>query len=117
MNAILHRPLQVARLLKREIIVLMRDKVKDPRLNQLVVTDVEVSKNCAHAKVYISIPAEGDEQQILRAAAKASGFLRSKLSSNLALRFIPKLSFKIDNSYEQGERIDSILDEETNSRT
>ena len=117
MNTVLHRPLRVAGLLKREITMLMRNKIKDPRLNQLVITDVEVSKGCSHARVYISIPTQENEQQILKAVAGASGFIRNKLSSNLALRFVPKLSFKVDNSYQQGERIDSLLDEEIDSHT
>ena len=116
MTTVLHRPLRVAGLLKREITMLMRNKIKDPRLNQLIVTDVEVSKGCSHARVYISIPAQEDKQQILKAVVGASGFIRSHLSSNLALKFIPKLSFKIDNSYEQGKLIDSILEEGMDSR-
>ena len=116
MGTILHRPLRVAGLLKREITMLVRNKIKDPRLNQLIVTDVEVSKGCSHARVYIFIPEQENKQQALKALSGASGFIRSNLSSNLALRFVPKLSFKIDDSYAQGERIESILDEETGSR-
>ena len=107
----LHRPLRVAGLLKREISMLMRNKINDPRLHQLIVTDVEVSKGCSHAKVYISVSAQENEQQILKAIAGATGFIRSNLSSNLELKFVPKLSFKIDNSYEQGKRIDNLLDD------
>ena len=110
MTAVLHRPLRVAGLLKREITMLMRNKINDPRLNRLVITDVEVSRGCSHAKVYVSMPEQEDEEQILKAVAGASGFIRSKLSSNLELKFVPKLSFKIDRSYEQANRIDDILD-------
>ena len=110
MTAVLHRPLRVAGLIKREITMLMRNKINDPRLNRLVITDVEVSRGCSHAKVYIAIPEQENEEQILKAVVGASGFIRSNLSSNLELKFVPKLSFKIDNSYEQGNRIDDTLD-------
>lgn len=110
MATVLRRPLQIASLLKREIAMLMRHKIKDPRLRRLIVTDVEVSKGCSHAKIYISVAAQQDEQQILEAVTSATGFIRNSLSSNLGLKFVPKLSFKIDKSYEQGRRIDNILD-------
>ena len=111
MTNISYRPLQMATLLKKEITMLLRSKIKDARLADLVVTDVEVSKGCSHARVYISIPAQQDAQQILKAVTVASGFIRSSLSSKLVLRFVPKLSFKIDNSYRQGNRIEEILNE------
>ena len=110
MATALHRPLRVAGLLKREIAMVLRNKINDPRLHRLIVTDVEVSRGCSHAKVYISVPKPGDEQQTLEAIIGAAGFIRTHLSSSLELKFMPKLSFKIDNSYEQGKRIDDILD-------
>lgn len=109
MTAVLHRPLRVAGLLKREITLLLRNKINDPRLNRLTVTDVEVSKGCSHAKVYISVSEDEDKQRILQAVKRAGGYIRNNLSSNLELKFVPKLSFKIDDSYEQGERIENLL--------
>ncbi len=109
MATVLYRPLRVAGLLKREIAMVLRSKINDPRLHRIIVTDVEVSRGCSHAKVYISVPEPEDEQQILKAVNGAAGFIRSNLSSSLELKFMPKLSFKIDNSYEQGKRIDDIL--------
>ena len=111
MGTVLHRPLRLAGLLKREITMLIRNKINDPRLHPIVVTDVEVSRGCSHARVYISVPAQRNEQQILKAIAGAAGFIRGSLSSKLGLRFVPRLSFKIDNSYEQGKRIDNLLDD------
>ena len=110
MATVLHRPLRVAGLLKREIAMVLRNKINDPRLHRIIVTDVEVSRGCSHAKVYISVPGQQDQQQILKAVTGAAGFIRSHLSSSLELKFMPRLSFKIDNSYEQGKRIDDILD-------
>ena len=111
MASISYRPLQLAGLLKREITMVLHNKIKDSRLNRLVVTDVEVSKGYSHAKVYISIPEHEDEQHILKVITGASGFIRGSLSSSLVLKFVPKLSFKIDNSYQQGNRIDEILND------
>ena len=109
MATVSQRPLRVAGLLKREIAMVLRNKINDPRLHRLIVTDVEVSRGCSHAKVYISVPEPEDEQQTLKAIVGAAGFIRTHLSSSLELKFMPKLSFKIDNSYEQGKRIDDIL--------
>ena len=109
MTEVLHRPLRVAGLLKREITMVLRNKINDPRLHRLIVTDVEVSRGCSHAKIYISVPVQEDKREILKAVNGATGFIRNNLSSSLELKFMPKLSFKIDNSYERGKRIDDIL--------
>jgi len=106
-----YRPLRVAGLLKREIAALIRNRTSDPRLRKLIVTDVEVSKGCAHAKVYIYIPEDPEQsrQEILKAAIGAAGYIRNSLSADLGLRFIPKLSFIADDSYDRAKRITDTL--------
>lgn len=105
------RPFRVAGLLKRELSTLIRNHANDPRLHQLLITDVEVSVGCTHAKVYVHITTDTKPQEVLNGLSAASGFLRSKLSANLALRTIPKLVFKVDDSYVQAERIQHLVTE------
>lgn len=104
-----YRPSRIAGLLKREIAALIRNQVHDPRLHQVWVSDVTVSVGCAHATVYVYVVGDTQPEEVLAGLSAASGFLRSKLSSNLSLRSVPKLVFKIDDSSAQAQRIQNIL--------
>ena len=104
-----YRPSRMAGLLKREIAALIQNQVHDPRLEQAWVSDVVVSAGCTHAKIYIYVVGDAQPEEVRSGLSAASGFLRSKLSANLSLRTVPKLVFKIDDSYDQAERIQDIL--------
>ncbi len=87
-------------------------KVKDPRLDMVTITDVEVSPDAAQAKVYYS--AVGGDQSREEAQAgleSAAGWLRYELGQQLRLRRTPELLFRYDDSMERGERISNILNE------
>ncbi|KAB2954351.1 30S ribosome-binding factor RbfA [Heliorestis acidaminivorans] len=105
-----HRAARVAEEIKRELARLIRDEMKDPRLGFVSITDVEVSKDIRHAKVYVSVL--GDEEvrkATLTALKQATGYLRSELSNNIRVRFMPELAFQFDDSIEKGSRINELL--------
>jgi len=106
------RQKRVGELLKREISTLLEREIRDPRLNFVTVTDVEVTFDLRDAFVYVSAP-EGRErkEEILQGLESASGFLRHELAQNLRLKFIPRLNFVWDDSMERGQRIDQLLRE------
>jgi ribosome-binding factor A len=108
---------RVARLneqLKRELTILLQFEVKDPRVVGVTITDVEVSPDLYHAKVYFSMSAGSDEEERkvghegLRAAA---GFLRSELGRRLHIRRAPELHFSFDNTLEHAMHIERLLQE------
>lgn len=89
-----------------------RGEVRDPRLNFVSVTDVEVSADVRYAKVFVRVlGSEEDQAQALAALSRAAGFLRTKLAGRLRLRYMPELSFHLDQALEYGNRIDALLDE------
>ncbi len=106
------RQKRVGELIRREISTLLERKVKDPRLNFVTVTDVEVTFDLKDAFVYVSAP-EGRErkEEILEGLERASGFLRHELAQNLRIKFIPRLTFIWDDSLERGQRINQLLRE------
>ena len=90
---------------------LIQREVKDPRVGMVTLTDVKVSKDFDHAKVYISVL--GDAEKIastLKGLDHAAGFLRTELSHQLKLRSTPKLVFQYDASLEEGNRLSSLID-------
>ena len=91
--------MRVAELVRRELLVLLQTRVRDPRINRVVITRVQVSSDLSLAKVYI-MPA--DDGQQLSSLRHASGFLRSALGARLNLRLTPKLLFVGETGFTKG---------------
>ena len=103
-----YRSERVNELMRRELVLLLKQETKDPRLKQVVITDVIVSRDLTSAKIFFSV----DEDSIKSIASllnKASGFFRSSLSKTLDLRHTPTLSFIYDTAPNTGARIDNLL--------
>ena len=103
------RTLRINELLREELSVLLQRDVRDPRLNRMLsITSVSVSTDLKEATVHVSTMGTEEEKsdEGLRAAG---GYLRRSLSNRLSLRHIPKLEFQMDDSIEQGARLNSIF--------
>ncbi len=95
----------------REVIceMLLRD-LNDPRLETITITDVVVTSDLKMGTVYFS--ARGDqarEEAALHGLQSAAGFIRKRLGKELRLRYIPNLFFKVDHSFEYGDKIDRLI--------
>jgi ribosome-binding factor A len=103
---------RVNALLRQELQRLIQSEMTDPRIGFATVTSVEVSTDLRHARVFVSVMAEGEERQSsLRALEDARHFLRHQLAERTELRYVPELNFKLDTSIEQATRIDRLLRE------
>ena len=102
---------RVGDLLRDEISSILRTAMRDPRLELVGVTAVEVSRDLAHARVYVSSARpDVDMDDLLRVLRRARGFIRVELSHrHLDLRHLPELEFVHDRSIEQGSRIEELL--------
>lgn len=106
-----HRTARIAEEIKRELSQMIREEVKDQRIQGLIsITSVEVTNDLRYAKVYVSKLGDGEEiNTMLSGLEKASGYLRSELAKRLQLRLTPELLFKADTSLEYGAKIEKIL--------
>lgn len=105
------RPRRVAEQIQRELAELLRLEVKDPRVGMITLTDVEVSGDYAHAKVFFTLL--GDEARVkaaIKGLQSAAGFLRSEVAHRMKLRVMPQLHFIHDTSIENGMRLDQLID-------
>ena len=121
--------------IQRELATLIQLELSDPRVGMVSVTGVEVSSDFSFAKVYVTVlntltedseinrstlsaPGVLDNLEIeenLKALAKASGFLRTKLAKRLDIRKVPKLRFFHDNSIRKGQQLSDLIDEALNA--
>jgi len=105
---------RVADLIQRELSIIIQRESQDPRFSLITISGVNVARDLAQAKVYItSYQIEGEDKlkEILRALNKASGFFRSMLASRIQLRTTPQLFFVYDESIEYGSRLSTLIDE------
>ncbi|MHB2020947.1 MAG: 30S ribosome-binding factor RbfA [Candidatus Xenobia bacterium] len=106
-----YRLQRVQNLLKEVTSEIIR-RIKDPRVGFVSVTDVEVSPDLRHAKVFVSVLGDKTERKdTLEALQNASGFVRHELSQSVQLRHIPALHFHLDESLEHGQHIISLLNQ------
>jgi ribosome-binding factor A len=105
------RSQRVGHQLRKEISDIITNRVKDPRLGFLTVTEVDVSDDLKLARVYVSIFKDDERAQTMEALAAAKNFIRSELGKRLRMKAIPSLEFKLDTSLEYGDRIDKLLKE------
>src|SRR5262245_46225306 len=91
---------------------LLDRQVKDPRVEGITVTGVQVTNDMAHAKVWFSVLGGEDEKRLaLRGLQNVAGFLRREIGRRLHIRTAPELRFEFDASLEHGQRIETLLRE------
>lgn len=103
---------KVRKALIREVSNLVRSSLKDPRISGIIsITDVELSSDCRHAKVFVSIFGSEDERQnSMEALESSAGFIRSEIGKRIPMRFTPEILFRLDDSLERGSRVTQILE-------
>lgn len=98
--------------LLRTLSELLRFETKDPRIANVALTSVDLSRDLGVAKVYFSLlDPNQDPRPAAEALGNASGFLRGKLGKAIKVRHVPELRFQHDDSAEQAVRISRLIDE------
>jgi ribosome-binding factor A len=99
--------------LLRELTGLLRRGVKDPRLGDITLHEVRVSRDLAHAKVFFTcFPADEDHDAQARLLnGPLAGFLRHELARSVRLRTVPQLHFVHDESIQRGEHLDALIEQ------
>lgn len=105
------RSRRIAEQIQRELSGIIRLELKDPRVGMITITDVEVTQDYSHAKVFFTQLGDADKAgEVTNALQHAAGFLRSQLAHRLKLRVVPELHFKYDVSVERGMRLSRLID-------
>jgi ribosome-binding factor A len=106
------RSRRIAEQIQRELSEIIRSEMKDPRVGMITITDVEVTPDYEHAKVFFTRLGDvADNQSVTHALEHASGFLRSELAHRMRLRIVPQVHFEYDESVERGVRLSRLIDE------
>ena len=103
---------RVAALIRRETSELLIHGIRDERVHQgmVSITDVEVSGDLQHCKIFVSIYGEdADKRNVLEGLKAASGYLRGELGRRLQMRRAPEVVFQLDRGIEKGASVLNLL--------
>ena len=104
------RAIRDGELLKEEISQIVLREMKDPRIGFVSVTDVEVSGDLRHAKVFISVyGSDKEKEETLEGLQQAQGFVRKLVGERVKIHHTPEIIFRYDDSIENGVHISEII--------
>ena len=103
---------RVSQQIQKEIAVILMREIKDPRLSMTTVSAVEVTRDLAYAKVFVTFFSDTDEEikASLEVLTEAEGYIRSLLGKRLRARIMPHLRFVYDSSMAEGVRMSALVD-------
>lgn len=99
------RRLRFAKQLKEEIANLILMELKDPRLEGVIITGIDLSQDMSVAKIYFTTLQEGKEEETKRALEHAESFIRKRLLKSLKVKRLPRLLFLFDKDLKNIEKI------------
>lgn len=106
---------RVGEQIKRELAMLIRNEVKDPRVSMVSILDVEVTKDLSQAKVYFDSLNPSEHEACEDGLNNASGFLRRELGRLVKLRNTPSLSFIYDDTEQRANDLAHLIDQAVKS--
>ena len=102
---------KIAELIQHCVAGALRQKVADPRLQNITVTAVTMSPDLKYADIFFTCSDGEDVAVINKALVKAQGFLRTVVASESDLKYVPILKFKYDQVLAKASKVDAILND------
>ena len=106
-----HRTDRVSAQLRRELGTLVHAAVREHGLCSTSVSDVEIARDLAHAKVFVTVLQADQAVETVKALKELAPEIRYRLARAVKMRHVPELHFHYDESVDRGERIDNLLRE------
>ncbi|MGL1955693.1 MAG: 30S ribosome-binding factor RbfA [Colwellia sp.] len=110
---------RVGQQIQKEIAIILMREIKDPRLSMTTVSAVEVTRDLAYAKIFVTFFNDNSDEikASLEVLADAEGYIRSLLGKRLRARIMPHLRFVYDSSMSEGVRMSALVDQAVASDT
>lgn len=104
-----HRTDRVSAQMRRDLGTLVHEAVRELGLPSVSVSDVEVTRDLAHAKVFVTALQSEKSAEAVKGLKEHAKEIRFQLAQAMKLRHVPELHFMYDDSVDRGERIDALL--------
>ncbi|SDH26197.1 ribosome-binding factor A [Vibrio xiamenensis] len=107
------RTQRVAQQLQKELAMILQREVRDSRLGMVTISDVEVSRDLAYAKVFVTFLCVGEQtpESCLAALREHEVHVRMMLGKRIRLRLTPEIRFYYDNTLVEGMRMSNLVTE------
>ena len=117
-KSIPQRGLRVADQIQKDLSELIAFELKDPRVGMVTISEVKLTPDYAHAKVYFTLLKDSPEEikQTLEGLSKAAGYLRNLLGKRLHIHTLPQLHFVHDTSTSRGLAMSALIDQANATR-
>jgi ribosome-binding factor A len=112
------RGLRVADQIQRDLAEIIAFELKDPRVGMVTITEVQITPDYAHAKVFFTMLSDNKEaiKNTVNGLSTASGFIRGQLGRRLTIHTLPELHFVHDTSTARGMELSKLIDEANSTR-
>ena len=104
------RTLKAASAIKEVVSLAILTELRDPRIENVTVTFVEISGDMRYAKVHVSIMGDEKQQQLcMHALGRAAGYLQRRVNDRIDTRYTPRLQFVLDKGIKNAFKVAEIL--------
>jgi ribosome-binding factor A len=104
--------LKVAEAIREVVSMAILTELRDPRIQDVTVTYVEVSPDLRYAKVHVSVMGDEDKERLsLRGLKNSAGFLQQKVAKRVDTRYTPRINFVLDRGVKHSLEVSRILNE------
>lgn len=115
------RVLKAANSIRQVVSMAILVELKDPRIENVTVTFVEVSSDMRNAKVHVSVMGDETKQNLcIKGLQNSAGYLQQKINERIDTRYVPKIRFVLDqgvkNSIEVTRILEEVLPQETSDK-
>ena len=106
------RVLKAAQAIREVVSLAILTELRDPRVENVTVTTVEVTGDMKQARVHVTVMGEDtNSSQVLKGLSSAAGFLQRKIANRIESRYTPKLQFVLDQGQENAREVARILED------
>jgi len=110
---------RVADQIQRDLSEIIAYELKDPRVGMITITEVHVTPDYAHAKIFFTMLKDSKEQvkQTIDGLSAAAGYMRNQLGKRLHIHTLPALHFVHDTSTARGMELSALIDQANSTRS
>ncbi len=110
------RTRKVAELLRKEVSSIITNLVHDPKVHDVVITEIKVTKDLDLARIYFTSYDSENISAIKKGLDRSGGFIRRELIKSLHMKKVPRLEFVVDELSDEAKKIDSLINSLSNNQ-
>jgi len=101
---------RIDELVRQQVGEILTTRLRDPRIGFVTVTEARTSPDLRHSRIFVSVLGDDeDKERCLEGLKSAASYIRSELGRRVTLRNTPELTFTLDNTAEQAQRLEQVF--------